>query len=83
MGNLINPYNNDILEDSIITRHLYRELQANGINFEDNCRLWEKKDMLNKLEKIMGIENLIDPDETYVLTMDNLIKMLAIQMRFR
>ena len=26
---------------------------------------------------------MIDPDRTYALTFDNLVKMLAIQMRFR
>ena len=27
--------------------------------------------------------NVIDPDDSYALTYDNLLKMLAIQMRFR
>ncbi len=33
--------------------------------------------------RFQNIEDLEDPDETYELTVDNLIKMLAIQMRFR
>ena len=39
--------------------------------------------MIEKIAMVMGIEFLYDPDETYVLTVDNLIKILAIQMRFR
>ena len=39
--------------------------------------------MIEKLSTVMGIEKPTDPDETYVLTIDNLIKILAIQMRFR
>ena len=31
----------------------------------------------------MGIEDVYDPDETYELTMDNMMKILAIHMRFR
>ena len=41
--------------------------------------------MVEKLATVMGLipENVKDPDESYVLTVDNLLKMLAIQMRFR
>ena len=39
--------------------------------------------MIEKIATVMGIEFPYDPDETYVLTVDNLIKILAIQMRFR
>ena len=41
--------------------------------------------MIEKLMKGLGIENhqLQDPDESYVLTVDNVMKMLAIHMRFR
>ena len=52
--------------------------------------------MLEKLVRTLGINEeefkdkngqlilkKIDPDETYVLTVDNLMKMLAIHMKFR
>ena len=40
--------------------------------------------MISKLGTVMGLQqDLDDPDTSYVLTVDNLIKMLAIQMRFR
>ena len=39
--------------------------------------------MIEKLSLVMGLDYVYDPDDTYVLTVDNLIKILAIQMRFR
>lgn len=42
-----------------------------------------KDAMISKLARIMGLECTVDPDPSYVLTVDNFIKILAIQMRFR
>ena len=43
--------------------------------------------MLMKLSNVLGCikggNSFINPDPTYVLTYDNLMKMLAIHMRFR
>lgn len=44
--------------------------------------------MISKVSAVMGVRfrhvsELSDPDESYVLTIDNVVKMLAIQMRFR
>ena len=39
--------------------------------------------MLEKLALVMGIRVPADPDPSYVLTIDNVMKMLAIYMRFR
>ena len=49
--------------------------------------------MILKLVRVLGICEIkkgddldlekIDPDRTYVLTVDNLMKMLAIHMKFR
>lgn len=64
-------------------RQLYTGLKHQGVNFSDDYHGWDKEAMLKKLSSVMGIDFLHDPDETYVLTVDNLIKMLAIQMRFR
>ena len=33
--------------------------------------------------KVMGVEIIYDPDSTYELTIDNMMKILAIHMRFR
>ena len=39
--------------------------------------------MIQKIGMVMGFESVVDPDESYVLTVDNVVKILAIHMRFR
>ena len=39
--------------------------------------------MIHKIGMVMGLEWVVDPDDSYVLTVDNVIKILAIHMRFR
>ena len=39
--------------------------------------------MIERLCRVIGVEYPEDPDESYVLTADNLLKMMAIHMRFR
>ena len=66
-----------------MTPQLYTGLICQGVNFSEDYRRWDKGIMIQKLSLVMGIEYPYDPDDTYVLTVDNLIKILAIQMRFR
>ena len=67
-----------------MTSQLYNGLLHNGVNFADDYKQWTKKLMIAKITRVMGIEiTPSDPDESYVLTVDNVIKILAIQMRFR
>ena len=81
-GDLIDP-RRTILVPRIMTKQLYTGLIRQGVNFSDDYRNWKKPAMIEKLSLVMGVDYPHDPDETYVLTVDNLIKMLAIQMRFR
>ena len=83
-GDLIDPaHHHKILERGIMTRQLYTGLKANKVNFEEDYQKWQKGKMIEKIATVMGVEFPYDPDESYVLTVDNLIKILAIQMRFR
>ena len=66
-----------------MNRKLYCGLKQNKVNFKDDYRQWKKSVMIEKISTVMGVDYLYDPDESYVLTVDNLIKILAIQMRFR
>lgn len=61
---------------------LFSGLERNGVNFSEDYTKWGKPVMIEKLASVMGVEP-IDPDTSYVLTMDNIIKILAIHMRFR
>ncbi len=82
-GDLIDPNTDQVLEKSIISEQLYESLKHNMVDFQDDCRLWTKPIMIEKLATVMGVEYPYDPEPTYVLTVDNVIKILAIQMRFR
>ena len=39
--------------------------------------------MIQKIGMVMGLHWVVDPDDSYVLTVDNVVKILAIHMRFR
>ena len=40
--------------------------------------------MIQKIGMVMGLNHdVMDPDDSYVLTVDNVLKILAIHMRFR
>ncbi|CAF0824304.1 unnamed protein product, partial [Brachionus calyciflorus] len=92
-GTLLDSNSNRVLfEDSI---RLHQNL-IYGINLQNRQILRENVAQLSKLEKIqklmsvMGIEwathglaRIRDPDPSYELTMDNLLKILAIYMRLR
>lgn len=82
-GDLFNPSNQQVLEQGIMTQGLYNGLRQNSVNFQEDCRNWKKPKMICKLAMVMGLDYVYDPDDTYVLTVDNMIKILAIQMRFR
>ncbi len=82
-GHLIDPATQHVLENAIMTPQLYEGLKHNRVNFQDNYRNWGKAVMIEKISTVMGVKIPQDPDESYVLTVDNLIKVLAIQMRFR
>lgn len=90
-GDLIDC-NNQVIERVIMAPQLYTGLLANKVNFTDDHRLWTKEIMINKISTVMGVNKIstvmgvdyhYDPDLSYVLTVDNVIKILAIQMRFR
>ena len=82
-GDLVDPSHRGVIEYAIMTSQLYTGLKHNRVNFDEDCRQWPKGTMIQKIATVMGIDFPYDPDETYVLTVDNLIKILAIQMRFR
>ena len=82
-GDLVDPTHGGVLERGIMTSQLYTGLKHNRVNFDEDFRQWPKSTMIQKIATVMGIEFPYDPDDTYVLTVDNLIKILAIQMRFR
>ena len=91
---LLDPSDKSIvLEKKIISKPLYTTLTRNLVNFQDDCYKWDKAKKISVLANVIGIQTISelicqqtpvqDPDLSYVLTIDNLKKILAIHMRFR
>ena len=66
-----------------MTPQLYASLKQNQVNLLEDYRYWDKFTMIQKIGMVMGLEWIYDPDPSYVLTVDNVIKIMAIHMRFR
>ena len=74
---------NRVKERKVISRQLYNTLKKNQIDLDEDYNSWDRSKMISILTNVIGIQSPTDPDPYYVLTIDNLKKMLAIQMRFR
>lgn len=82
-GDLYDPVNNKVIEYGIMKPILYESLKTNMADLSENYQTWSKDQMIRKICSVMGLEKYDDPDPTYVLTVDNVIKIMAIHMRFR
>ncbi|MED6260783.1 hypothetical protein ATANTOWER_028724, partial [Ataeniobius toweri] len=79
----IEPTSGRVIRQNVMTRALYEGLQLQRVPFNidfDTLPRWEK---IERICNVLGIHWPLDPDETYELTTDNILKMLAIHMRFR
>ncbi|XP_028940022.1 E3 ubiquitin-protein ligase RNF213, partial [Antrostomus carolinensis] len=79
----INPLNSSIIKRNVMTSQLYKGLLLQRVPFNVPFDQLPRHEKLEKLCMVLGIPWVIDPDETYELTTDNVLKMLAIEMRFR
>ena len=82
-GDLRNPKSNEIIERNLMQPSLFQSLTFNGVNLQHDVDALSRNKKLALLSQVFGIDKVIDPDPTYELTTDNVLKMLAIQMRFR
>ena len=82
-GNLINPLTAAVLDEQIMTRELSTALYTQGFRLQENYEEWPKERKIDALCNVMGLPCQGDPDPSYELTSDNVIKILAIHMRFR
>lgn len=79
----VNPSNGKVIKKDIMTKELFDGLQLQRVPFNINFDTLPRHEKLDRLCLALGIEWPIDPDETYELTTDNMLKILAIEMRFR
>ncbi|XP_032177877.1 E3 ubiquitin-protein ligase RNF213 isoform X3 [Mustela erminea] len=72
-----------VIKKDVMGMELYRGLLLQRVPFNVDFDKLPRLEKLAKLCLVLGIQFLMDPDETYELTMDNMLKILAIEMRFR
>ncbi|XP_074870414.1 E3 ubiquitin-protein ligase RNF213 isoform X2 [Carettochelys insculpta] len=79
----INPTTGNIIKKNVMTIQLYQGLLLQRVPFNINFDKLPRSEKLEKLCLVLGILWPMDPDETYELTTDNILKIFAIEMRFR
>uniref|UniRef100_A0A8B9ZNF4 RING-type E3 ubiquitin transferase n=1 Tax=Anas zonorhyncha TaxID=75864 RepID=A0A8B9ZNF4_9AVES len=79
----INPLNRKIIKRNVMTSQLYSGLLLQRVPFDIPFDTLSRHEKLERLCMVLGISWVTDPDETYELTTDNVLKILAIEMRFR
>ncbi|XP_069729030.1 E3 ubiquitin-protein ligase RNF213 [Phaenicophaeus curvirostris] len=79
----INPLNGNIIKRNVMTSQLFDGLLFQRVPFNIQFDQLPRREKLEKLCMVLGIREVTDPDKTYELTTDNVLKMLAIEMRFR
>ena len=70
------------LKRGFMSRHLYQGLVRQGVVFNKTFEDQTREEKLRGLCQVFGVE-ATDPDDSYELTYDNIMKMLAITTRFR
>ncbi|XP_059700093.1 E3 ubiquitin-protein ligase RNF213-like isoform X2 [Haemorhous mexicanus] len=79
----IDPLNGNVIKKDIMTAQLYQGLLLQGVPFNVPFDQLPRKEKLERLCMVLGLPRVFDPDKTYELTTDNVLKILAIEMRFR
>ena len=93
-GNLCHPKTNKVVLSNVMHHELVSTLKRNyKVNLNQNFDNLNRQKKLETLFNVFGVKRKFDPvkqdfmdfdpDPTYELTTDNVLKMLAIQMRFR
>ncbi|VTJ87284.1 Hypothetical predicted protein, partial [Marmota monax] len=78
----INHLNGKIIKKDVMTEELYIRLLLQGVPFNVDFDNLPRHEKILRLCRPLGISWALDPDETYELTTDNMLKILAIEMRF-
>nr|XP_030143221.3 LOW QUALITY PROTEIN: E3 ubiquitin-protein ligase RNF213 [Taeniopygia guttata] len=79
----INPLNGNVIKKDIMTAQLFQGLLMQRVPFNVPFDQLPREEKLERLCMVLGLPFVFDPDETYELTTDNMLKILAIEMRFR
>uniref|UniRef100_A0A8C1VS82 RING-type E3 ubiquitin transferase n=1 Tax=Cyprinus carpio TaxID=7962 RepID=A0A8C1VS82_CYPCA len=86
--NAVDPRSGKVLMGNVMTQELFSDIERQRINLSENFDELSREDKIRKISFVVGAKKgwekgKFDPDPTYELTTDNIMKMLAIHMRFR
>ncbi|XP_046887613.1 E3 ubiquitin-protein ligase rnf213-beta isoform X4 [Hypomesus transpacificus] len=85
--NAVDPQSHRVLMGDVMTSKLFEGLQQQKISLTEEFDSLARTEKIKRISRVVGAQKGImgefDPDPTYELTADNVMKMLAIQMRFR
>ncbi|XP_029014016.1 E3 ubiquitin-protein ligase rnf213-alpha isoform X2 [Betta splendens] len=79
----IEPRSGRVIKKNVMTRALYDGLRLQRVPFNIDFDSLPRGEKIERICNVLGIQWPLDPDETFELTTDNILKMLAIHMRFR
>ncbi|XP_062875116.1 E3 ubiquitin-protein ligase rnf213-alpha [Trichomycterus rosablanca] len=79
----IDPSTKRVIKKNVMTKELYEGLMLQRVPFNMNFDELPRGEKIERICNVLGIQWPLDPDETYELTTDNILKILAIHMRFR
>ncbi|XP_045155456.1 E3 ubiquitin-protein ligase RNF213-like [Echinops telfairi] len=79
----VNHLNGEVIKKDVMKNILYVGLLHQNVPFNVDFDRLPRHEKLEKLCMALGIQWATDPDDTYELTTDNMLKILAIEMRFR
>ncbi|KAM4524138.1 E3 ubiquitin-protein ligase rnf213-beta isoform 2-T2 [Odontesthes bonariensis] len=85
--NAVDPHSKKILIQRVMSQELFQDLERQRISLTGDFDQLPRADKIKRISLVVGatkgIDRGLDPDPTYELTADNVMKMLAIHMRFR
>ncbi|XP_072299387.1 E3 ubiquitin-protein ligase rnf213-alpha-like [Eucyclogobius newberryi] len=79
----IDPASGRVIKRNVMTIQLYDGLRLQRVPFNIDFDQLPRGEKIERMCSVLGIQWPLDPDETYELTTDNILKILAIHMRFR
>ncbi|XP_056152727.1 E3 ubiquitin-protein ligase rnf213-beta [Lampris incognitus] len=82
------PHSDKVLIEDVMSQNLYEGLVRQKLSLAEDFNLLSRSDKIKRISYVVGAKRGMmsggfDPDPTYELTADNVMKMLAIHMRFR
>nr|XP_057905202.1 E3 ubiquitin-protein ligase rnf213-alpha isoform X2 [Doryrhamphus excisus] len=72
-----------VIKENVMSLALFQGLKLQGVPFNTDFDNLPRSKKIQRICNVLGIRKPLDPDETYELTTDNILKILAIHMRFR